>query len=210
MNIIVLGAQASGKGTQARLLAKELNLFYFESGNFLRELAKTDSSIDERINKKGELLPDEEMFSLMVKHIEENNPSRENLLLEGYPRSIKQYELLKAWLAEKSQKIDHVIYLEISEKEIMRRLSTRRVDRKTGEIYNLLTNPPDPEVNKDDLYQRPDDKTEAIEKRLKMYKENTFPLIEALEKEGILEKIDGEQPIEKVFKDILVRIGKDK
>ena len=130
MNILMLGALGSGKGTQARLLAKKLSLFYFESGDFLRKLAKSNPSIDERINKKGELLPDEEMFSLLTEHLESKSPARENLLLEGYPRSIKQYELLKGWLAEKSQKIDCVIFLEISEKEVMRRTSARRIDRK--------------------------------------------------------------------------------
>lgn len=210
MNIIILGALGSGKGTQARLIAEKLNLFYFESGKFLRELAKSDSSIDERINKKGELLPDEEIFSLLTKHIEDKNPTRENLLLEGYPRSVKQYELLKEWLAEKSQQIDHVIFLEISEKEVMKRTSARKIDRKTGKIYNMITNPPGSDVNTNNLYQRPDDKPEAIKKRLDWFKHSVLPLVDVLEKEGNLERVDGERPIETIFKDILSRLGKNK
>jgi len=210
MNIIILGALGSGKGTQARLIAEKLNLFYFESGKFLRELAKSDSSIDERINKKGELLPDEEIFSLLTKHIEDENPTRENLLLEGYPRSVKQYELLKEWLAEKSQQIDHVIFLEISEKEVMKRTSARKIDRKTGKIYNMITNPPGSDVDTNNLYQRPDDKPEAIKKRLDWFKRSVLPLVDVLEKEGILERVDGERPIETIFKDILSRLGKNK
>ena len=206
MNIMVLGPLGSGKGTQARLIAKELNLFYFESGKFLRELAKSDSSIDERINKKGELLPDEEMFSLLTKHIEDKNPARENLLLEGYPRSIKQYELLKEWLTEKSQQIDKAIFLEISEKEVMRRTSARRIDRKTGEIYNLITNPPSQDVDTKNLYQRPDDKPEAIKKRIDWFKDSVLPLVDVLEKEGILEKVNGERPIKIILEDILSRL----
>jgi adenylate kinase len=209
MNIIVLGPLGSGKGTQARLIAKELNLFYFESGKFLRELAKNDFSIDERINKKGELLPDEEMFSLLTRHIEDKNPTRENLLLEGYPRSVKQYELLKEWLAEKSQQISNAIFLEISEKEVMRRTSARRIDRKTGKIYNLITNPPSSDVDTKNLYQRPDDKPEAIKKRIDWFKDSVLPLVDVLEKEGILDRVDGERPIEIIFKDILSRLGEN-
>jgi adenylate kinase len=206
MNIIILGPLGSGKGTQARLIAEKLNLFYFESGKFLRQLAKNDSSIDERINKKGELLPDKEMFSLLAKHIEDNNPTRENLLLEGYPRSVKQYELLKEWLAEKSQQIDKTIFLEISEKESIRRTSARKIDRKTGEIYNLITNPPGPDVDTNNLYQRPDDKPEAIKKRLDWFKDSVLPLVDVFEKEGILERVDGERPIKIIFEDILSRL----
>lgn len=206
MNILVLGALGSGKGTQARLIAEKLNLFYFESGKFLRELAKSDSSIDERINKKGELLPDEEIFSLLTKHIEDKNPTRESLLLEGYPRSIKQYELLKEWLAEKSQQIDLAIFLEISEKESIRRTSARKIDKKTGKIYNLITNPPSSDVDPNDLYQRPDDKPEAIKKRLDWFKDSVLPLVDVFEKEGILERVNGERPIEIIFKDILSRL----
>ncbi|RLC30385.1 hypothetical protein DRH13_04405 [Candidatus Woesebacteria bacterium] len=207
MNIIVLGPLGSGKGTQARLIAEKLNLFYFEAGKFLRELAKSDSSIDERINKKGELLPDEEMFSLLTKHIEDKNPTKENLLLEGYPRSVKQYELLKEWLAKESQQIDKAIFLEISEKESIRRTSARKIDRKTGKIYNLITNPPGSDVDTKDLYQRPDDKPGAIKKRLDWFKDSVLPMVDIFEKEGILERVDGERPIETIFKDILSRLG---
>lgn len=206
MNILVMGALGSGKGTQARLIAEKLNLFYFESGKFLRNLAKNDTSIDERINKRGELLPDDEMFSLLTKHIEKNNPTRKNLLLEGYPRSIKQYEMLKKWLAERSLGIDRVIFLEISEGEIMKRTSARRVDKETGKIYNLITNPPGPNVDVKNLSQRPDDKPEAIQKRLDWFKNSVLPLVDVFEKEGILERIDGERPIETITKDILSKL----
>ena len=210
MNIVILGPLGSGKGTQARLIAEKLNLFYFEAGKFLRNLAKTDPSIDERINKKGELLPDDEMFSLLKKHIEKENPTRRNLMLEGYPRSVKQYELLKEWLAGTSQQIDKAIYLEISEKESIRRTSARKVDRKTGKIYNSITNPPGPEVDAENLYQRPDDKPEAIQKRLNWFKESVLPLVDVFEKEGILEKINGERSIEIITKDILSKLEGDK
>jgi adenylate kinase len=96
--------------------------------------------------------------------------------------------------------------LEISEKESIRRTSARKVDRKTGEIYNLITNPPGPDVDTKNLYQRPDDKPEAIKKRLDWFKDSVLPLVDVFEKEGILERVDGERPIKIIFEDILSRL----
>lgn len=202
MNIIVLGPQGSGKGTQARLLADKYGLFYVESGEFLREIAKVDSEVDKIINKEGKLLPDEKTFSLIKGYLEEKAPSAENLLFDGYPRSLKQYDLLKGWLSEKGEKIDHAIFLTISEEESIRRISARRMDRVTGKVYNLITNPPGPEVPQENLVQRPDDTPKLIKERLEQYKETTRPLIEIFENEGILRKVEGERPIEIIFADL--------
>ncbi|RLC32886.1 adenylate kinase [Candidatus Woesebacteria bacterium] len=211
MNIIILGPQGSGKGTQAKLLAKKLDLLLFETGKFLRELAKTDKSIDERINKRGELLPDEEVFSLVSNHLNEKAPTAKNILLDGYPRSVKQYELLEDWLKQKDAKIDKAILLEISEKESIRRLSARRTCNKCGQIYNLITNlpPADGCPCGGSLTQREDDMPESIKKRLAAYNKVTKPLVKRLESQGILEKVDGERPIETIFKDILSRTGEN-
>jgi len=100
MNIIILGPQGSGKGTQAKLLVDKLGLYNFESGDFLREVAKSNSMIDRLINQKGVLLPDGVVFSLVSEFLEQKIPTRDNILFDGYPRSIKQYDLLKDWLSE--------------------------------------------------------------------------------------------------------------
>lgn len=211
MNIIILGPQGSGKGTQTKLLAKKLNLYYFESGKFLRGLAKTDKTIDERINKKGELLPDEEVFSLVSDYLNEKIPAANNLIMDGYPRSIRQYELLEDWLKQRGAKIDKAILLEISEKESIRRLSARRMCEKCGQIYNLITNPP-PEKGCScggNLIQREDDTRKSVIKRLAAYNKVTKPLVEQLENQGILERVDGERPIKTIFEDILSRLGRN-
>ncbi|MEK7112536.1 MAG: nucleoside monophosphate kinase [Patescibacteria group bacterium] len=202
MNIIILGPQGSGKGTQARLLSQKLGLFYFESGDFLRERARADSRIDEIINKKGELLPDEETFTLVRDFLKEKTQNLDGLLLDGYPRSLKQYQLLKDWLTDEGKKIDLAIFLTISDAEGVRRLSARRVDKETGKVYNLITNPPGPGVEKEKLLQRPDDTPELIKRRLEQYQETTSPLIEVLKKDGILVEVNGERPIEVILNDL--------
>lgn len=208
MNIIILGPQGSGKGTQAELLVKRYNLFYFESGGFLRELAKVNPRVDEIINKKGELIPDEEIFSYISKYLEEDLPKEKSFLLDGYPRSVRQYELLEEWLTQRHQEIGLAIFLEVSEEESIKRLSARRICSKCGEIYNLITNPP-PERScpcGGKLSQRKDDKPEAIKRRLELYRKETEPLIKVLDKEGILMKVDGERPINVIFGDIVTRL----
>jgi adenylate kinase len=208
MNIIIFGPQGSGKGTQAELLADRLNLFYFESGKFLRDLAKTDKEIDTIINEKGELLPDEEMFEYTSKYLEKNDPDLSDIIFDGYPRSIKQYQLLKNWLRSEGKQIDYAILLEINEDTSVKRLSARRICEKCGNIYNLITNPP-PEGGCEcggKLIQREDDKPKAIKNRLSLYRKQTSPLISIFDKEGILVSIDGERPIKVIFEDILKKL----
>jgi adenylate kinase len=205
MKIIIFGPQGSGKGTQAKLVSEKFNLFYFQSGEFLREKAKSDPRVDEIINQRGEMIPDEEMFLLLKNYLTEKLPSLDNFIMDGYPRSLKQYELLSAWLKEKGGKVDIAILLVISDEESVRRLSARVVCEKCGTIYNLITNPPPGEkcVCGGNLVQRPDDTPEAIKKRLADYHTITSPLIEVLKKEGVLVEVDGERPIEVIFEDIV-------
>lgn len=210
MNILILGSSGSGKRTQAKMLADKFNLHYVEMGNLLREAAKKNPAIDERINKQGQLVSAEEAFSTLKEYLEKKS-WKDNIIFDGYPRMVKQHQLLKEWLTEKGKKVDLAIELEISEKESIRRLSARRTDPKTGKIYNLVTAPkPDSEIDVKSLIQRDDDKPEAIKVRLDWYQENVAPLIEILEKEGVLEKVDGERPIDEIQKDLVALVEKIK
>lgn len=198
MIIIILGPPGSGKGTQAQLLADKLGLFYFESGRFSRELAKKDSRIAKVIGR-GDLIPEDEMTKYVSEYLEEDVRDVNNILFDGYPRFVTQYKFLKDWLKSKGAEIDYVILLEVGEKEIIKRLSARRADKKTGKIYNLITNPPPKDIPKSRLVQRRDDKPEVIKERLNEYRKNTLPMINFIKKEGILIEVDGEQPIEVIF-----------
>lgn len=208
MNISILGQQGSGKGTQARLLEQE-GFFNFQVGDYLRELAKKDARVSKIINSKGVLMPDKEMFELVTEYLKKNLKKLDNFVLDGYPRTVKQYELLKIWLKAKGAEIDRAVFLDISDEESIKRLSARRICVKCGTIYNLITKPPPPEgcVCGGKLSQRIDDKPKVIKKRLAVYKETTKPLIRLLKKEGLLVKVNAERKAGVIFEDIKRRLG---
>lgn len=210
MNILILGPQGSGKGTQAELLSQKFDLLYLEMGSLLRDLAKKDAEIDKLINKEGKLVPDEKTADIFTNFLKLNPlENKKGLILDGFPRTPKQYEFVKDYLAKAGQKLDWTIFLEISEEISVKRLSARRICENCGKTYNLLTNPPKNEICDDcggKLMQRKDDKEDAIRERLSIYRERTQPLIEILEKEGILIRVNGERPIETIFQDICTQL----
>lgn len=209
MNIILLGSPASGKGTQAEMLAEKLKLFYFQTGDFSRELAKKDERIKKIVNS-GKLIPQGLMTEYVKVFLEKNLPKDKDVLFEGYPRFIPQYKFLQKWMRQNGRTIDYVISLDISEKEAIKRLSSRRVCKECKKTYNLITNPPTKkntcECGKK-LYQRKDDNPESIKIRFQYYRDNTKKLIDYVDKKGLLIRVDGERPIDVIFKDILKKIG---
>jgi len=204
MNIILLGPQGSGKGTQARLLVGKFGFFYFESGGFLRELSSKNEKVKAMLDK-GAFVPDEEMVSYVTAFLDEKGLN-DDILFDGFPRSIKQYIFLKSWLADRKTGINLAIVLQIREEETIRRLSSRRYDPATGKIYNLITDPPPKDIDKNSLVQRDDDKPEAIKKRLTWYKEQVVPLIAELKKEVEVIDLDGARPIAEIHQEIYEKI----
>ena len=209
MNIVLLGAPASGKGTQAKLITEKLGLYHFQTGELCRDLAKKNKRIREIVSS-GKLVPEQEMTMYVVDFLSSNYKKMKNILFEGFPRFISQYEALDKFLNTKGDDIDMVISLDISEKEAIRRLSARRICRKCGNIYNLITNPPPVGKCKcgGKLYQRKDDQPEAIKTRFEYYRKNTKKLIDYLDKKKKLIRIEAERPIEVIFKDILKKLKK--
>ncbi len=207
MNIIILGAPGSGKGTQASMLSKELNLYYFQTGKLSRDLAKKDKKISEIINS-GKLIPEQEMTMYVIDHLSKDHSKMNNILFEGFPRFISQYKALDAFLNIKGDDIYAVISIDISGKEAVRRISSRRICEKCGGVYNLITNPP-PEGKcrcGGKLTQRKDDNPESVKVRFQYYEEKTKRLIDYLGEKGNLIRVNGERSIEVIYKDILKKL----
>ena len=196
MNIIFLGMPGSGKGTQAEVLAEKLNIPIVSTGNCFRKNIKNETELGLKVKdilSKGDLVPDEITFEMLKGEIESIDTSN-GLILDGYPRSIRQAELLKEFL-----NIDIVLNIELSEDQVLLRIGGRRTC-KCGETYHIKFNPPKQEgiCNKcgQELYIREDSKKETIKNRLKVYNEQTTPLIDFY-KEQII-NIDGNPPIPEV------------
>jgi len=207
MNILIIGPQGSGKGTQARILIEKFNLYYFESGAYLRKMAETHPELKKLLNE-GKLVPDKEFTSYLSAYLDDRN-IYDNILFDGFPRTVFQYEFFKNWLKDKEVSLDLTIVLQISEEETLRRLTARRQDPVSGKIYNLVTEPPPPEIDASKLIQRDDDKPDAIKKRLELYKEQTEPLVVRLKEESEVIEIDGERPV-KVIADDLIKLVEER
>lgn len=201
MNIILFGPQGSGKGTQARLLCDKFGFSYFESGAYLRKLAETHPEMAEIMNS-GKLVPDEEFTSYLTAYLDQEN-LYDNIIFDGFPRTVDQYRFLKVWLNKKQVKIDLGLVLEISESETLKRLGSRRQDPTTGKIYNLITDLPPSDVDVNTLVQRDDDKPDAIKKRLELYHNRTEALISEMEKETKVFRVNGERIIEEIQNELV-------
>lgn len=208
MIILLLGPQGSGKGTQAKLLVSKFGFYYLSAGDLMREINKTNPELREMMGK-GIFIPDEMTFGFVVKHLEEKGIFG-NLILDGFPRSIKQYELMKDWLSKKNKKINLCINLEIAEEETIRRLSSRRMDPVTGKTYNLITDPPGADVDQSKLVQREDDKPESIKKRLGWTKSLTGPLLDLLKQDMDVLNINGARPIDEIQEELVAAIEEKK
>jgi adenylate kinase len=179
-------------------------------GNILRSIANSDNSksgLVKEYQARGELVPDEFVRLIAWDHLNKQDKSK-GFLFDGYPRTLAQYEHVDDMLRKFGQKIDKVVYIMISEEEVIRRLSARRTCEKCGNIYNLITNP-SPNGGKcvcgGKLVQRTDDKPEAIKKRLSWGYANEVK--EVAEKNGVLLEIDGKRPIEVIHQDIVQKLG---
>ncbi len=200
MNILLIGPQGSGKGTQARILTEKFGFYYFESGAYLRRIAEGRPDLKKSL-ALGKMVPDTEMTSYLAAFLDSKN-LYDGIIFDGFPRTVEQYHFFKNWLSQKGVKIDLVIDLTINEDESIKRLSARREDPATGKIWNLITDPPPSDLDKSKLIQRDDDKPESIKRRLSLYHKRTEPLIEELKKYSKVEVLDGARPIGVIANDI--------
>jgi len=209
LNLIVLGPQGSGKGTQAKMLAEKFNLEHIEMGKFLREVAKTDTDlgkeIHEIINIQGKLVDDRILKKVL--HIKlADMPREQGIVFDGVPRRRDQLEYLEEAMKEFGRKIDAVINIDIPGEESIRRLSKRRVCRKNEHVLimgeDIKSEDDKCPICGSEIFQRIDDTPERIKTRLGIYRQDTKEVIEFYKNKGILIKIDGTPSIEKVNREI--------
>lgn len=195
MYIIMLGAPGTGKGTIGNEICKKFNLEHIATGDIFRDEIKRQTELGKKANEyisKGNLVPDEVTIDMVKGKLENLN----NVLLDGFPRTIKQAESLKEFLAEKGEKITAVINLAVPDEDLIKRTSSRIIcsNKECGASYNTIFMPPKQEgicdICGSKLIKRKDDEPETIKERLGVYYKNTKPLIEYYEKENLLEKID--------------------
>ena len=200
MNLILLGAPGAGKGTQAAILCERLGIPTISTGNILREAVKNDTPLGEEAKtymEAGNLVPDEIVIGILKERVSEADCAG-GYILDGFPRTVPQAQALD----EMGVQIDKVINIEVSDAKIEKRLSGRRVCQACGASYHVQHNPCSEEgvcdTCKGDVVQRKDDHPDTIKERLRVYHDQTEPLIDYYEQKGKLAEIDGEQSIEAI------------
>ncbi|MEK6809861.1 MAG: adenylate kinase [Nanoarchaeota archaeon] len=194
MKLIILGPPGSGKGTVSERLAKDFNLLHISVGDLLRKEEKKKTELGKEIKSyidKGNLVPHQMAVDIAKKAI----GKKKNFIFDGFPRSVDQARSIE------ELDIDAVIYLDVQEKEVIKRLSGRLLDPVTGKTYHRQYLPPPKGIEKR-LVHRKDDTPKVIKERFKVYHRETEPVIMYYQKKGILKKIDGDGKPEEVYERI--------
>ncbi|MCC4767920.1 adenylate kinase [Methanosarcina sp. DH1] len=204
MNIILFGPPGAGKGTQAKKMVDNYGIPQISTGDILRANVREGTELGlaaKGYMDKGELVPDEVLIGIIKNRLKEQDCEK-GFILDGYPRTIPQADALAVILDEINKPIDVVLNLEVPDEELVERISGRLMCN-CGASYHRTFNPP----KKDDVcdicgskvFQRDDDKEEAVKNRLNVYKKQTEPLIEYYTKQGFLVTLDGTKDIDEVF-----------
>jgi adenylate kinase len=214
MNIVLLGAPGSGKGTLASRLEERLHIPHIATGDIFRFNLKNNTELGKLAKSyidKGELVPDD-ITCNMVRDRFGKQDAKEGFILDGFPRTIPQAEELDKILKSMNKKIDYCILVEADDDKIVHRMTGRRVCKNCGEIYHTVTLKPKKDGICDkcgsELIQRDDDKEEVVKDRLKVYHESTAPLIDYYKKQNLVHSVDGFASVDEVVKQALNIIGK--
>ena len=212
LNVILLGAPGAGKGTQAVTMSKKLGLVHIATGDLFRKEQESGSDlgkIAKSYMEKGQLVPDDITVKMLLGRIASPDCVK-GVILDGFPRTLEQAKALDKALAAEGRGIDKVLYIKVSTKELLRRLSGRWICRNCQAPYNIVELPPKVAGKCDhcggELYQRADDTEETAKKRLDVYFTQTMPLIKYYTEVGKLVEVDGEKGVEPVGRDLISAI----
>jgi adenylate kinase len=210
--IVLLGPPGAGKGTQAEAISEKLHLPHISSGDIFREHLKQQTELGRLaagyINK-GELVPDDVTIAMIRERLSRSD-CHAGALLDGFPRTPPQAEALATMLAEMNGQVNHVPYICVPDDVLIERLAGRWTCREAGHIFHEKYNPPRQpgicDFDGSELYQREDDKIETVKRRIRIYAEQTRPLIEYYRQHGVLIEVDGKKVIEQVTSELLLAL----
>lgn len=212
INLVLLGGPGSGKGTQAEQLKNKLGLLHVATGDLFRMNLKNNTELGQLARTymdRGELVPDD-VTAAMVRDRLGQPDAQAGFLLDGFPRTLPQAAALAEILMDMERELSMVLYIKVSDEEIISRLSGRRVCRECQTPYHVKFNPPAQEGVCDrcggELYQRADDNPATIRARLETYHEQTAPLIEYYQQIGVLRAIDGEGEVSEITTNVLAAV----
>jgi adenylate kinase len=190
MRAILIGPPGAGKGTQAKVICERFGIPQISTGDMLRAHKAKGTQLGVKAAEfmsKGELVPDQVVIDMVEERLKE--PDAQNgYLFDGFPRTVTQAEALDAMLLKIGAKLDGVVLIEVADELLVERVCGRRTDRRSGQIYHLKYNPPPPDA---DLEQRADDREETVRDRLRVYHDQTAPLVPYYEGRGLLRRVDG-------------------
>ena len=208
LNLVMMGPPGAGKGTQAERLVEDFDLPYYATGDILRSAVKEESELGQEAKEymdRGDLVPDDLICKVIMERVD-SEEAADGFLLDGFPRTVKQAEVLDEALQRRGRALTAALLIEVDDEEVVRRLSGRRICVKNQHVYHVEFDPP----KKDDvcdqdgsrLIQRDDDKPETVRKRLSVYHDQTSPLIGWYEEKGLLRKFDGTRSPDEVHRHI--------
>lgn len=213
MKIIMLGAPGAGKGTQAKMIADKYSIPHISTGDIFRANIKNNTELGKKAKTymdQGLLVPDELVVDLIMDRFKEADCVN-GYVLDGFPRTIPQAEALDNALNAIGEAVDYAINVEVPDENIVTRMSGRRACVGCGATYHIVYNPTKTENICDrcgkELILRDDDKPETVQKRLKVYHEQTQPLINYYEKKGVMKEVDGTVDMKDVFSAIVAILG---
>ncbi len=207
--LVLLGPPGAGKGTQAQIVSEKLELPHISSGDIFRENLKAQTELGKLAKgfmDRGELVPDDVTIAMIRERLSRSD-AQNGALLDGFPRTPAQAQALDAMLVDFSGKVNGVPYIKVPEDVLVERLTGRWTCRAEGHVFHEKFNPPQKagvcDFDGSELYQRDDDKAETVKRRIRVYLEQTMPLINYYQEQDKLLELDGTQSIDKVAKDLL-------
>lgn len=213
MNLVLMGPPGAGKGTQAKFIAEKAGIPHISTGDMLREEMASGSELGKRVKEivnSGKLVDDSLMIEIVKERLSKDDVAG-GFILDGFPRTLAQSEKLDELMDSIDKKIEYVLYVDVPEEVIVKRLSSRRVCPKCGKSYNMISNPPSDGDKCDDcgtaIVARADDNPETIRNRYRVYEDSTEPVIEYYRNRNVLFTVDGTLPVEKVNDMVLNMIG---